>query len=162
LIAAIVENIHQGLLKFPADVRATVPVLFTAHSLPERVVAMNDPYPDEVRGTVEAVTALLGNRPTLFAYQSQGRSGETWLGPTVESVVDKLANDGCKQVLVAPIGFLCDHVETLYDIDIELKRFAAGRGLQLERITMLNDSAALIETLISVLAAHESSLCPAS
>jgi ferrochelatase len=80
----------------------------------------------------------------------------------VESVVDKLASDGCKQVLVAPIGFLCDHVETLYDIDIELKRFAAGRGLQLERIAMLNDSAALIDTLTAVLAAHESSLCPAS
>ena len=65
-------------------------------------------------------------------------------------------------MLVAPIGFLCDHVETLYDIDIELKRFAAGRGLQLERITMLNDSAALIDTLASVLTAHESSLCPTS
>ena len=160
LIAGIVENIHQSLLKFPADVRATVPVLFTAHSLPERIVAMKDPYPDEVKGTVEAVTALLGGRPTHFAYQSQGRSGETWLGPTVESVVDELARAaGHRQVLVAPIGFLCDHVETLYDIDIELKRFAAGLGLQLERIAMLNDSAALIDTLASVLTAHESSLC---
>ncbi|MCI0427205.1 MAG: ferrochelatase [Nitrospiraceae bacterium] len=162
LIAAIVENIHQALLKFPADVRATVPVLFTAHSLPERIVAMKDPYPDEVRGTVEAVTTLLSGRRTLFAYQSQGRSGEPWLGPTVESAVDELARDGRRQVMVAPIGFLCDHVETLYDIDIELKRFAAGRGLQLERIAMLNDSAALIDTLVSVLTAHESSLCPTS
>ncbi|HEU0068286.1 MAG TPA: ferrochelatase, partial [Nitrospiraceae bacterium] len=162
LIAAIAENIHQALLKFPADARTTVPVLFTAHSLPERIVAMNDPYPDEVRGTVEAVTALLGGRPTRFAYQSQGRSGEKWLGPTVESAVEELARERHRQVLVAPIGFLCDHVETLYDIDIELKRFAAGRGLQLERITMLNDSAALIDTLASVLTAHESSLCPAS
>ena len=162
LIAGIVENINQASLKFPPDVRATVPVLFTAHSLPERIVAMKDPYPDEVKGTVEAVTALLGGRPTHFAYQSQGRSGETWLGPTVESVVEELAHAGHQEVLVAPIGFLCDHVETLYDIDIELKRFAAGRGLQLERIAMLNDSAALIDTLASVLAAHESSLCPTS
>ena len=76
--------------------------------------------------------------------------------------MDKLATDGCRQVLVAPIGFLCDHVETLYDIDIELRRFAADRRIQLERIAMLNDSAALIDTLTSVLAAHESSLCPAS
>ena len=158
LIAAIVENIHQALLKFPADVRETVPVLFTAHSLPERIVAAKDPYPDEVKGTVEAVTALLGSSPTRFAYQSQGRSGETWLGPTMESVVEELACDGYRQVLVAPIGFLCDHVETLYDIDIELKRFAASRGLQLERIAMLNDSPALIDTLASVLRAHESSL----
>ena len=158
LISAIIENIDHALLKFPADVRATMPVLFTAHSLPERIEAMNDPYPDEVRGTVEAVTALLGGRPTHFAYQSQGRSGEQWLGPTVESVVDELARGGHRQVLVAPIGFLCDHVETLYDI--ELKQFAAGLGIQLERIAMLNDSPALLDTLISVLTAHESSLCP--
>ena len=112
----------------------------------------------EVRGTVEAVTALLRNRPTLFAYQSQGRSGETWLGPTVESVVDELASSGCRQVLVAPIGFLCDHVETLFDIDIELKQLAVSRGMQLERIAMLNDSPAMIEILVDVLAVHESSL----
>lgn len=162
LIAAIADNIHQALLKFPADVRAAVPVLFTAHSLPERILAMKDPYPDEVHGTVEAVTALLGDRATLFAYQSQGRSGEKWLGPTVESVVDALALDGHRQVLIAPIGFLCDHVETLYDIDIELKQFAAGRNLQIERIAMLNDSPALVDTLASVLRAHESSLCSIS
>ncbi|MDP1946986.1 MAG: ferrochelatase [Nitrospirota bacterium] len=162
LIAGIVENIRQALLKFPADVRATVPVLFTAHSLPERIVAMKDPYPDEVKGTVDAVKALLGTQPTRFAYQSQGRSSEPWLGPTVESAVDELAREGHRQVLVAPIGFLCDHVETLYDIDIELKQYAAGRGLQLERIAMLNDSPALIDTLASVLKAHESSHCSIS
>src|SRR5215467_14705644 len=88
LIAAIVENIHQALLKFAPDIRATVPVLFTAHSLPERIVAMKDPYPDEVRGTVEAVTSLLGDTPTRFAYQSQGRWGERWLGPTVQTALE--------------------------------------------------------------------------
>ncbi|MGH6894330.1 MAG: ferrochelatase [Dongiaceae bacterium] len=158
LIAAIVANIQRALLQFPVDARATVPVLFTAHSLPERIVAMKDPYPEEVNGTVEAVTALLGNQPTRFAYQSQGRSGEAWLGPTVESAIEDLARDGRRHVLVAPIGFLCDHVETLYDIDIELKQLAAGRGIQLERIAMLNDSPAMIEILVSVLAAHESAL----
>jgi protoporphyrin/coproporphyrin ferrochelatase len=162
LIAAIVENIHRALMKFPSGVRTTVPVLFTAHSLPERIVAMKDPYPDEVKGTVEAVIEGLDGRPTFFAYQSQGRSGEAWLGPTVESIVEQLAHDGRRHALVAPIGFLCDHVETLYDIDIELKQFAVSRGLHLERITMLNDSAALIETLTSVLLAHESSLCSTS
>ncbi len=158
LIAAIVENIKQGLLKFPADVWAGVPVLFTAHSLPERIVAMKDPYPEEVTGTVEAVTALLGNQPARFAYQSQGRSGEKWLGPTVESAIEDLSRAGHRHVLVAPIGFLCDHVETLYDIDIELKQLAATHGMQLERIQMLNDSPALVEVLADVLAAHESSL----
>lgn len=158
LIAAIVERINQGLLAFAPDVRATVPVLFTAHSLPERIVAMKDPYPDEVQGTVEAVTAQLRNQPTRFAYQSQGRSGEKWLGPTVESAIEDLSRAGHRHVLVAPIGFLCDHVETLYDIDIELKQLAMKQGMQLERMAMLNDSPALIDTLADVLAAHESFL----
>ena len=162
LIAGIVDNIKQGLLKFPADVRASVPILFTAHSLPERIVAMKDPYPEEVKGTVEAVTTLLGSQPTRFAYQSQGRSGEKWLGPTVESTIEDLSRAGQRHVLVAPIGFLCDHVETLFDIDIELKQLATKLGMQLERIAMLNDSDAMIEILVDVLAAHESTLTIAS
>jgi ferrochelatase len=159
LIAAIARNVRQALLKFPPGMRAAVPVLFTAHSLPERVIAMKDPYPDEVKGTVEAVTALLGNQPTYFAYQSQGRSSEPWLGPSVESVLDGLHHEGYRQVLVAPIGFICDHVETLFDIDIELRQRARSKGMQLERMAMLNNSPALVEVLFDVLAAHESSLC---
>ena len=158
LIAAIVDNIRKGLFAFPADVRASVPVLFTAHSLPERIVAMKDPYPEEVKGTVEAVTQFLGNQPIYFAYQSQGRSNEPWLGPTVESMLETIQLAGHRDVLVAPIGFICDHVETLFDIDIELKQLATNKGLHLERIAMLNDSPALIETLHDVLTAHESSL----
>jgi len=157
LIAAIVRNIEEGLLNFPHDIRATVPVLFTAHSLPERVVAMKDPYPDEVRGTVEAVTASLGEQPTRFAYQSQGRSSEPWLGPAVEATLDALRREGHRHVLVAPIGFICDHVETLFDIDIELKQVATSKGMQLERIAMLNDSPPLVEALFDIVAAHESS-----
>jgi len=156
LIAAIVEQIDQAFLKFPAEVRASVPVLFTAHSLPERIVAMNDPYPEEVKGTVEAVTAHLGGRQTVFAYQSQGRSSEPWLGPTVESMLESLHQSGHRHVLVAPIGFICDHVETLFDIDIELKQLASSKGMQLERMAMLNDQPVLVDVLLDVLAAHES------
>ena len=156
LIAAMADQIRQGLATFPDDVRANVPVLFTAHSLPERIVQMGDPYPKEVRGTVEAISAALGGQPTRFAYQSQGRSSEPWLGPTVESAIEALQHEGHTRVLVAPIGFLCDHVETLYDIDIELKQLAADKGIHLERMPMLNASSALIETLVSVLASHES------
>ncbi len=162
LIAAIVERIQHGLQKFPSEVRARVPVLFTAHSLPERVVAMKDPYPDEVKGTVEAVTQLLGNQPTYFAYQSQGRSSEPWLGPTVEDMLDTMFRGEHRHVLVAPIGFICDHVETLFDVDIELKQLAANKGMHLERIAMLNDAPALIDTLHDVLMAHESSACSQS
>jgi len=158
LIAAIVDNIQRTLDRFPRDVRGQVPVLLTAHSLPERVVAMKDLYPEEVRGTAEAVCTQLGGQPTRFAYQSQGRSGEAWLGPSVEETVEALAHEGHRHVLVAPIGFLCDHVETLYDIDIELAQLARAKGMQLERIPMLNASASLIDILMSVVEAHESSL----
>jgi ferrochelatase len=120
---------------------------------------MKDPYPDEVKGTVEEVTQLLSNQPIYFAYQSQGRSNEPWLGPTVESMLETIQLAGHRHVLVAPIGFLCDHVETLFDIDIELKQLAANKGMRLERIAMLNDSPALIETLLDVLTTHESSFC---
>ena len=158
LIAAIVDNIRRTLERFPAEVRGQVPVLFTAHSLPERVVAMKDPYPEEVKGTAQAVCEQLGTQPTRFAYQSQGRSGEKWLGPSVEEALAELAQEGHRQVLVAPIGFICDHVETLFDIDIELTQLARTKGLQLERIPMLNASAPLIDMLMSVVEAHESSL----
>jgi ferrochelatase len=157
LVSAITDNIQQSLQKFPADVRAQVPVLFTAHSLPERIVAMNDPYPDEVKATAAAVTERIGGQPTRFAYQSQGRSGEQWLGPTVEEIVGELAQGGHRHVLIAPIGFISDHVETLFDIDIELKQLAQKQGMQLERIPMLNASPALIDILASVVEAHETS-----
>ena len=158
LIQAILDNIQAGLQLFPADIRPRVPILFTAHSLPSRILDMNDPYPQEVRSTVEALRERLGSIPTRFAYQSQGRSAEPWLGPTVEQAVEELAREGHRQLLVAPIGFICDHIETLFDLDIELKESATRMGLQLERMPMLNDSAPLIDVLASVVDMHESSL----
>ncbi len=118
---------------------------------------MKDPYPDEVKGTVDAITACLGQQPTRFAYQSQGRSSEPWLGPTVESALEALHRESHRHVLVAPIGFICDHVETLFDIDIELKQLAVNMGMHLERMPMLNAAPALIETLVSVIDAHQAS-----
>ncbi len=157
LVRAIAENIAISLEKFPAEVRARVPILFTAHSLPERILAMNDPYPDEVRGTMDAVCRALGPVTARFAYQSQGRSGEKWLGPDVESTLGELHRDGHRHVLIAPIGFISDHVEVLYDVDIEFRKLAQSKGMQLERIPMLNASAPLIETLASVLGEHQAS-----
>ena len=157
MVKGIAENVAIGLQKFAPDVRPRVPVLFTAHSLPERILEMKDPYPDEVRGTVEAVCAHLGDVNARFAYQSQGRSGEKWLGPTVESVLEELLGEGHRHVLIAPIGFISDHVEVLYDIDVEFKQLAASKGMQLERIPMLNATPPLIETLASVLEEHQAS-----
>jgi ferrochelatase len=158
LIQAMLDNIKTGLQLFPADVQPRVPILFTAHSLPSRILDMNDPYPQEVQGTVDALRERLGARPTRFAYQSQGRSQEPWLGPSVEQAADELAEEGYREVLVAPIGFLCDHIETLFDLDIELKESAARKGLRLERMPMLNDSVPLIDVLASVVDLHEASL----
>ncbi|MDE3118261.1 MAG: ferrochelatase [Nitrospirota bacterium] len=154
LIAALAANAKVGLEKFPVEIRGRVPVLFTAHSLPERILATQDPYPDEVRGTVEAVCRQLGPVPSRFAYQSQGRSNEKWLGPTVEATLEDLHREGHRQVLIAPIGFLSDHLEVLYDVDIEFKHLAATKGMQLERIPMLNATPPLIDTLASILETH--------
>ena len=154
LVKAIADNILDALQKFPPEVRAGVPILFTAHSLPERILSLHDPYPEEVRGTMAAVCERLGPVIARFAYQSQGRSGEKWLGPTVEDTLADLQREGHRHVLLAPIGFISDHLEVLYDVDIEFKQLAQSLGMQLERIAMLNASPSLIETLASVLEEH--------
>lgn len=154
LVKAIAEHITAALQTFPADVRADVPIIFTAHSLPERIVAVKDPYSEEISGTVAAVCEQLGPVNARFAYQSQGQTGEQWLGPTVEATIEELHREGHQAVLLAPIGFLSDHLEILYDVDIEFRRLAESKGMQLERMRMLNASPALIETLASVVEEH--------
>jgi ferrochelatase len=151
LVAGLAERVEEALGRFPEAERPAVPVLFTAHSLPQRILAEGDAYPDEVRATVDAVVARLpAGQPTTFAFQSQGRSPEPWLGPEVEPTLDALAADGVPGVVIAPIGFLSDHVETLYDIDIEFAARADKLGLRLERTPMLNDSDALADTLAAL------------
>ena len=155
LVAGLAERVSDALGRFPPEERPAVPVLFTAHSLPERILRDGDPYPDEVRATMEAVIARLpAGQPTTFAYQSQGRSPEPWLGPEVEPTLDALAGDGVPGVVIAPIGFLSDHVETLYDIDIEFRARAEKLGLRLERMAMLNDSDTLADTLAQLVDEH--------
>jgi ferrochelatase len=155
LVAALAERVGEALGRFPAEERPQVPLLFTAHSLPERILREGDPYPDEVRATIDAVVAQLpAGQPTTFAYQSQGRSPEPWLGPEVEPILDSLAADGVPGVVIAPIGFLSDHVETLYDIDIEFAARADKLGLRLERTAMLNDSDALADVLVALIDEH--------
>ncbi len=158
LIQGIVANIREALGKFPADARDRVALIFTAHSLPERILKDGDPYPDQVRATVEVVRSALGPLPPAstwrFAYQSQGRTDEQWLGPTVEETLDELHGAGCRHVLMAPIGFLSDHLEVLYDIDIEFAKRARDKGMQLERIAMLNATAPIVETVMDVITTH--------
>ncbi len=136
-LEALTEGVRVALQKFPADVRATVPIIFSAHSLPERILTWNDPYPDELHATVEAIMQRLGKHPHEFAFQSAAISNEPWLGPEVGAALDRLAADGQRQVLIAPIGFVVEHVEILYDIDVVYQQQAKKLGLHLERIEML-------------------------
>jgi ferrochelatase len=143
-IEAVARRITDALARFPEDRRAGVPILFTAHSLPARILESNDPYPDELATSVRLVVERLHPRDHRWAFQSQGASPEPWLGPTVEETLEQLAADGHRDVLLVPIGFVCDHVEVLYDVDIEHRQQARELGIRLERIEMLNDAPGLV------------------
>jgi ferrochelatase len=122
---------------------ATGHVIFTAHSLP----APNDGYAQECRETAALVAARAGIAEYGFAFQSQGMSGGEWLGPTVESLLDAGPS---KEVVIAPIGFVCDHVEILYDVDVQFKRYARSKGIALSRTESLNDSPIFTKALAEV------------
>lgn len=125
-------------------------VLFTAHSLPTRILAERDRYDSEARATARLVAEQLGLVNWEFAYQSQGMAGEEWLGPTVESRLDACAAAGVHDVVLAPIGFVSDHVEILYDVDIEFMNYARDQGITLRRPASLNDSPAFIKALAAL------------
>jgi ferrochelatase len=125
-------------------------VLFTAHSLPEKALEGADPYDAECRATAAAVAARAGLAEYGFAYQSQGFTSDKWLGPTVESKLDEYAAAGVGDVALAPIGFVSDHVEILYDVDVQFREYAAARGLALRRPESLNASPTFIAALAEV------------
>jgi len=130
-----------------------VPVIFTAHSVPQRTIAEGDPYEEQARETA-ALVAMQVPRLTVddwtFAFQSQGMSGGAWLGPTVEETILQLKAKGHGGVFIQPIGFLCDHVEVLYDVDIMFREFAEKNGMRLWRAESLNESPALVAALADV------------
>jgi protoporphyrin/coproporphyrin ferrochelatase len=141
LIEAFAEKLRAGWSKACAEHGAQVPVVFTAHSVPLRTIADGDPYQMQTMETAWMVAAQV---PEIglwhFAFQSQGMSGGEWLGPTVESVITRLQGAGHTGLFVQPIGFVCDHVEILFDIDILFRDFASERGMKLYRAESLNDS----------------------
>lgn len=154
LIEAFVERLRPAWIRLSAEVGAPVPVLFTAHSVPTRTVqpaeagSDADPYADEARGTAKLIAACFPEIPQWhFAFQSQGASGGPWLGPTVEETIDSFAASGAKALLVQPIGFLCDHVEILYDVDIAFRQYAQKLGIRLERPESLNSSTLLAKAV---------------
>lgn len=145
-IEAEAAMVKEALAKFDEEPA----VIFTCHSLPERIRSWNDPYPTHLHEIGEAVAAKVGLKQVHYAYQSAGRTPEPWLGPDVRDKVAELAAAGTKSVLVAAVGFIADHLEVLYDLDIELKQAAAEMGVHLERTAMLNDHPLLMQALASV------------
>ena len=146
-IEAVTEKIAEALEQFPKEERDDVVILFSAHSLPKRILEWNDPYPDELRVSVKAVAARAKPKNRRFAFQSQGATADPWLGPDVESTLEELAAEGVKNVLMVPIGFVSDHVEVLYDVDIEHRTQAEKLGIRLERTRSLNDAPLLGEAV---------------
>ncbi len=142
LLDAFAEKVKEALLRATADA-----VVFTAHSLPRRVVDAGDPYPDEVAATARGVALRAGLDDFRLAWQSAGRTPEPWLGPTLEEELAVLAGAGARRVLAAPIGFVADHTEVLFDIDVQAKEAARALGIRLQRTASLNDSPRFISVL---------------
>ncbi|HSK67090.1 MAG TPA: ferrochelatase [Anaerolineales bacterium] len=150
-IQALASRVCDALERFPEEVHRDAPVIFTAHSLPEKILEWNDPYPSQLRETVSAVMEQLGSQPYEFAYQSAAISTIPWLGPDAGVVIERLVSEGRKHILLCPIGFVCEHVEILYDIDIVYRNLATSLGLHLERIEMLNTAPPMIEGLAQLI-----------
>jgi protoporphyrin/coproporphyrin ferrochelatase len=140
---------HKPFIAVLADrVRGTdAHVVFTAHSLPERILAAGDPYRDQLLETSRLVAERAGVERWSFAFQSASPTGEPWLGPDILEELDALHERGVRKVLVAPVGFVSDHLEILWDLDVEARERAAELGLELDRIESLNDDRAFIRAL---------------
>jgi ferrochelatase len=140
---------HEPFLDVLADrVRGSeAHVIFTAHSLPERILRDGDPYRDQLLETSRLVAQRAGLARWSFAFQSASATGEPWLGPDILEELDRLHAAGVRSVLVCPVGFVSDHLEILWDLDVEARERAAELGLELERIRSLNDDPAFINAL---------------
>jgi protoporphyrin/coproporphyrin ferrochelatase len=170
LAEAFAERLRPALAKLTAEAGRPVPVLFTAHSVPTRTVQPPsegaehsepklwpgqgaDPYADEARHTAELVAARVPEIPRWwFAFQSQGASGGPWIGPSVEETLDQIASEGVKALILQPIGFLCDHVEILFDVDRLFREYAGKVGIRLERPESLNESPTLASAIADLAA----------
>ena len=150
LIDVFAEKFQEALKKLDSENSESIYTIFTAHSIPSESIELGDPYDQEFNKTVQLLVDRVKPSHWYQAYQSQGMIPVPWLGPTVESVLDKISRLGSKTVLIVPVGFVCDHVEILFDIDIEFKKYAEDRKLKLYRTESLNVSPTYIEALASI------------
>lgn len=150
---AVTDRIGAALARFPAAERAKVPVIFTAHSLPERIREWDDPYERQLQATVAELRRRFPDQPSEWAFQSAAMTPDPWLGPDAGEVIQRLHGDGVRNVLICPIGFVCEHVEILFDIDVEFSNLAGALGMRLERIEMLNDHPLMLDALAGLVRA---------
>ena len=152
-LEAVYEKIEEGLNQFSPEERMRVQVVFTAHSLPSSMVA-DDPYVREIEESVAAIVGQMEPHPWHIAFQSRGGGPGEWLGPDVETILEGLASRGDREVLIVPIGFVSDHIEILYDIDIAFRKKAESFGMVLRRSPSLNTSEKFLEALAAVVEEH--------
>ncbi len=148
-IEALAQRVTTTLATLPADTL----VIFSAHSLPVRIIEQGDPYDDQLRETARLVAEKAGLPAArwTFSYQSAGKSQEPWLGPQLENFVVEMAEQGHKNLLSVPVGFVSDHVEILFDIDLEAKHYAHEAGASLTRVPSLNDDPLYIAALVDLI-----------
>lgn len=153
LIEPLAERVVDGLNRWPEGERENVHVIFSAHSLPVRIMEMNDPYDGQLRETARLVAKKVGllDDQWSWSYQSAGRSPEPWLGPQLEEYIPELAKKGVKNIVSIPVGFVSDHVEILFDIDIEAQAAARECGVRLERPPALNTDPIFMKQLASLI-----------
>lgn len=163
-IQALANRVQIGLDEWPADERDSVHVVFSAHSLPTRILKMGDPYDSQLRETASLIAqrAGLADDQWSWSYQSAGRSPEPWLGPQLEEHLPELAKQGIKNVISIPVGFVADHVEILFDIDIQAQQVAAEHGMRLVRPPALNTDPLYIETLVDLIQTKANAWLPAA
>ena len=150
LVEAFRERVATALARVQAEAGGPVPVIFTAHSVPQKTIEAGDPYERQVKETAALVAKALGLEEYEVAFQSQGMTREPWIGPTVESLIDQAAAQGQRHVLLVPVGFVCDHVEILYDIDVMFHAYGKAQGVTVHRSESLNDSPLFIEALAAI------------
>ncbi len=149
-VAFLADDLDRRVAAMRERTGGPVRVLFTAHSLPQRIVDAGDPYPDELRSTAEAVAGRIGlteGADWQIAWQSAGRTPEPWIGPDILAVIDSLAEADVTGVIVSACGFVADHLEVLYDLDIEAAGRAASHGLAFDRTACVNDDATIMAAL---------------
>ena len=143
-------RVREAVARLSTEARDRHVVVFTAHSLPEAILRGGDPYPEQLRETADAVATAAGIRDYTIGWQSAGRTADPWLGPDVLDVIDRVVSQGARGIVVCPCGFVSDHLEVLYDVDVECVQKADALGVELVRTESPNDDPVFLDVLATV------------